>query len=426
MSVSELTIRTLDNGLTVILREVHSVPVVSFWVSYRVGSRNERTGQTGISHWVEHMMFKGTDKYPAGVLDKLVDRVGGQWNAFTSMDCTMYYLTLPADHIELALSAESDRMLGALFDPEETESERTVITSERRDNENRPMFWLTEELRAAAFRVHGYHHTIIGDMVDLHRMTRDELYAYYRRHYTPANAVVTVVGAFDTADMLEKITAYYGDLPADSAPELFTRPEPPQSGERRVTVERPGTTAFVTIGHRVPSALDDDWFKLEIMDSILTGAGGGIDQKTSRLYQALVKTGIAASVSGGLSETIDPYLYNISATVNDGRTLAETEAAILAQIERIQQDGITDTELQRAHKQARAAFAYATESITNQAYWLAQSAMIGDVYWFETFLDRLATVTRDDVQDVARRYLKPQGRITGWLVPTETDEAVTA
>ncbi|MEO1289428.1 MAG: pitrilysin family protein, partial [Chloroflexota bacterium] len=157
----------LSNGLQVILREVHSAPVISFWLAYHIGSRNERTGQTGISHWVEHMMFKGTQKFPAGVLDREIDRAGGQWNAFTSTDYTMYYATLPANRIQIALEAEADRMVNAEFDPAETESERTVIISERQGSENSPTFWLNEAVRASAFRVHGYHHTIIGDMADL-------------------------------------------------------------------------------------------------------------------------------------------------------------------------------------------------------------------------------------------------------------------
>jgi len=314
------TRHTLDNGMEVVLREVHNAPVISWWVAYHIGSRNERTGQTGISHWVEHMMFKGTEKFPAGYLDKAIDRVGGQWNAFTSTDFTMYYETLPAEHIDLAMEAEADRMLNAAFDPEETASERTVIISERHGIENRPTFWLREEVRAAAFRVHGYHHEIIGDMADLETMTRDDLYNHYRDHYTPANAVAIAVGAFDTDEMLEKIKTLYGDLPTQPKPELFTREEPEQIGERRVMVERPGNTSFIEAAWRVPPATHDDWFKLEILDSVLTGPGGGVDNKTSRLYQALVKSEICVSMGGGLNESIDPYLYTIMLTLRDGRT----------------------------------------------------------------------------------------------------------
>ncbi|PJF23337.1 MAG: insulinase family protein [Phototrophicales bacterium] len=409
---------TLQNGLNVILKEVHSTPVISSWLAYRVGSRNERTGQTGISHWVEHMMFKGTERYPTGVLDREIDRIGGQWNAFTSIDYTMYYETVPAEHIDLILDLEADRMVNALFDPDETESERTVIISERQGSENSPMFWLREEVRAAAFRVHGYHHAIIGDMVDLYTITRDELYAHYRQHYVPNNASLVLVGAFDTDVMIQKVERYFGAIPAGDSPKLFNRAEPEQQGERRVQVERPGTTAFLMLAYRAPAATQDDWFKLDLLDSILTGPGGELDNKTSRLYRALVKTEIAASVGGGLNQTIDPYLYGIVATVRDGRTLQETEAVLLEQIDRIIQDGVTEDELRKVKKQARAAFAYEHESVTNQGYWLAQSAILGDIYWHENYLARLDAVTVQDLQEAAARYLIARNRTVGWLIPT--------
>jgi zinc protease len=416
--LSAITQHTLDNGLTILLKEVHNAPVISWNVVYRVGSRNEPTGKTGVSHWVEHMMFKGTPKFPQGVLDKAVDRVGGQWNAFTTPDFTMYFETLPAEHIDLALEAEADRMFNAEFDPEETESERTVIISERQGAENSPRFWLGEAVRNVAFRVHGYHHEIIGDMTDLYTMSRDDLYQHYRTHYTPSNAVAVAVGAFNTDEMLKKIETFYGAVPTGDKPSVFVRPEPQQIGERRVSVERPGHTAFLKVSYRVPAATGEDWFKLEILDSVLTGPGGRQDNKTSRLYQALVKTEIATGVGGGMSETIDPYLYSINVTVRDDRTLQEAEVALLAQIDRVVADGVTQEELDKARKQARAAFAYDTESVSNQAYWLAQSAALGDVDWFNNYMGRLEAVTLNDVHDVARKYLITQARTVGWLVPT--------
>jgi len=335
----------------------------------------------------------------------------------------MYFETLPAEHIDLALEAEADRMLNAAFDPEETESERTVIISERQGIENRPTFWLREEVRAAAFRVHGYHHEIIGDMADLETMTRDDLYNHYQRHYTPANAVAIAVGAFDTDEMLEKVKSIYGDLPTQPKPELFTRQEPEQIGERRVMVERPGNTRFIEAAWRVPPATHDDWFALEILDSVLTGPGGGVDNKTSRLYQALVKSEICVSMGGGVQESIDPYLYAIILTLRDGRTHEEAEAALLKEIDRVREDGITQAELDKARKQARAAFAYGTESITNQAYYLAQSAVLGDYDWFDNYIGKLEAVTVEDVQRVAQQYLVPRNRTIGWLIPTGMEEA---
>jgi zinc protease len=420
--VSTVNQTTLDNGLTVLLKEVHSAPVISSWAMYRVGSRNEPTGLTGASHWVEHMMFKGTDKFPMGVLDKTIDRCGGQWNAFTSSDYTMYYETLPASHIDLALEAEADRMANALFEPEEVESERTVIISERQGAENSPMFWLNEQMRATAFRVHGYGHEILGDLADLQTMTRNDLYNHYRRHYMPRNAVLAIVGAFDSDKMLEKVERFFGDIPGGEAPTLFSRSEPAQIGERRIVIERPGHTAFLKFAYHVPNAMHGDWFALETLDSVLAGPGGGVDNKTSRLYQALVKGEIAAGLGGGLSESIDPNLYTVTLTLRDGRTLEEAETALIEQIDRVVTNGITQKELDKAKKQARAAFAYSTESVTNQGYWLEMSAALGDYRWNDQYVAKLSAVTVEDVQAAAQRYFTAQNRTVGWLVPTGMGE----
>ncbi|MBL8156725.1 MAG: insulinase family protein [Anaerolineae bacterium] len=423
--MSGVTRHVLDNGLTVLLKEQHTAPVISWWVLYRIGSRNEPTGLTGASHWVEHMLFKGTEQFPGGELDRRISREGGTWNAQTSMDYTAYYETMPADRIDLGLRLEADRMVNTFFKPEEVDSERTVIISERQGAENSPMFWLGEEVRAAAFRVHGYHHEIIGDLADLETMTRDDLYNHYRSHYMPNNAIAVAVGDFDTAAMLKRIQELYGAIPAGQKSELFVRPEPEQSGERRVMVERPGSTAFVEIGYRVPPATHEDWFKLAILNSVLTGpsgmGGGSIDNKTSRLYKALVETELAVDVDGGLLPSIDPYLYDLVATVRDGRTPEEVEAAFDEQIERVLNDGITAQELAKAHKQARALFAYSTERVTAQAFWLAFAENFHSHTWFSEYIDRLEAVTLDDVSEVAERYLRRQNRTVGYFIPTEAN-----
>ncbi len=417
----EVTRHVLDNGLVVLLKELHSAPLISFWVFYRVGSRNEQTGHTGISHWVEHMMFKGTPRYPAGVLDREIDRNGGIWNAQTSFDYTAYYETLPADRIDLAIEAEADRMVNAVFDPEEVDSERTVIISERQGSENSPMFWLNEEVQGMAFRVHPYHHTIIGDMADLETMTRDDLYHHYRRYYAPNNAIVVVVGAFDSADMLEKIKAVYGSIHPGDTPPSVTRKEPPQMGERRVNVERPGSTAFLEVMYRAPAVSDPEWFAFAALDSILGGpsgpGGGNIDNKTSRLYRGLVETGIAASASGHLYMTQDPFGYTITLAVNDDRTLEEAEAALDAVIDGLKTTPITQKELDKAKKQARAAFAYATEGVTGQAYWLGYAEMLDSYTLFTDFVSRLEAVTLEQVQQAAEKYLRPSQRTVGRFIP---------
>lgn len=262
---------TLANGLTVLLKEMHHAPVTTFMVWYRVGSRNEVPGRTGVSHWVEHMMFKGTPQFPGDVMEKMISREGGVWNAFTWLDYTAYYETMPSDRIDLALRLEADRMINTLMEPEEVESERTVILSERAMYENQPRFLLDEEMTAAAFRVHPYHHEVIGDTADLQSMTRDDLYAHYRRHYSPTNAIAVVVGDFDTNSMLGQIEALYGSIPAGEATAPVRRSEPVQAGERRVIVNGPGDTAYLTFAYRVPGATHPDYPALTLLNAAFAG-----------------------------------------------------------------------------------------------------------------------------------------------------------
>ncbi len=423
--MSSITRHVLPNGMVILLKEAHNAPLISWWVLYRVGSRNERTGLTGASHWVEHMLFKGTETFPAGYLDKAIDRLGGTWNAQTFLDYTAYYETLPAEHIDLALRLEADRMVNAVFDPEEVESERTVIISERQGAENSPTFWLGEELQALAFRVHGYHHEILGDMADLQMMTRDDLYHHYRRHYMPNNAIGVAVGDFDTAEMLARIEAIYGHIPPGDPPKLFVRPEPAQQGERRFTIERPGGSAYVEIGYHAPGAADPDWFALALINSLLCGAdslgGGSIDNKTSRLYRALVETELAASVDGSLLPTIDPFLYSITAVVRAGRSPEAVEQVINAEIERLRSGDVTEAELARAKKQARALFAYSTERVTMQAFWLAFAENFNSYTWFEDYVTNLEAVSLEQVRAAANQYLRPQNRVVGYFIPVEAD-----
>ena len=284
------------------------------------------------------------------------------------------------------------------------------------------MFWLGEEVQAAAFRVHGYHHEIIGDMTDLHTMTRDDLYGHYKRHYMPNNAIAVAVGDFDSAEMLARIKELYESIPAGEAPALFMRPEPEQMGERRVQVERPGTTAFIQVGYRVPAATDPDWFKLELVNSLLCGpdsmGGGSIDNKTSRLYKALVDTELAASVDGGMTQTLDPFLYIINVVVRDGKTPQEVEAALNKEIDRLRSGEVTEAELARVKKQARALFAYSTERVTMQAFWLAFTENVEGYQWFDNYLANLEAVTLDDVKQAAAHYLRPQNRTVGTFLPT--------
>lgn len=409
----------LDNGLTVLLQESRRAPVTTFWIWYRVGSRNEVPGVTGIAHWAEHMLFKGSLAFPKGQIDKEIARNGGGMNGATWLDFTTFFETLPSDRIDLALRIESDRMVNALFDLEEVARERTVIISERQGSENQPPFLLGEEVVAAAFRVHPYHHQTIGDMCDLEVITRDQLWDHYQAFYGPNNAIAVAVGDFEAPQMLDRIQELFGPLVPRSRPLPVYRPEPPQRGERRVTLEGPGSTSYFQSVYHAPAAGEDDFFPVTVLSSILSGPSGmnlfgsSPPNRTSRLYQALVERELAASVSGAYSPTLDPYLYRLSATVRGGRTPAEVEAALNAEIERIQRDPVSAAELERAIKQSKAQFAYSSESVTNQGFWLGYSAVVADTDWFATFLDRLEAVTVEEVQRVANTYLLRANRTVG-------------
>jgi zinc protease len=369
------------------------------------------------------MLFKGMQKFPGRTADQLISREGGQWNGFTWLDFTTYFATLPAEKIDLSLALEADRMVNAPFRPRDVASERTVIISEKQGGENSPRQLLSEEVQAAAFRAHGYGHETIGHLCDLQTMTRDDLYNHYRTYYAPNNAIAVAVGAFQADEMLQKIEKSFGKIKSGPTVPPGTTVEPEQRGERRVSVEGPGTTAYVEIVYHAPAAKEPDFPACVAMDAILAGAsslsifGGGTTNASSRLYKALVETELATDVGGSLVPTIDPYLYGLSATVRHGHTPQEVEAAFEQEIDRIVNEPVQAAELAKALKQARASFAYGSESVTNQGFWYGWSEIFADHRWFETYLDRLAAVTVEEVQRAAQKYLRPSYRVVGHYLP---------
>ena len=419
----------LDNGLTVQLKEIHTAPLISHWMWYRVGSRDEIPGKTGISHWVEHMQFKGTPHYPAGILDKAISRDGGIWNAFTYMDWTTYFETLPADKINLALELEADRMVNSTFITQEVESERTVIISEREGSENEPLFRLGEAMQTQAFQSHPYRNEVIGSIEDLRQIKRDDLYQHYHSYYTPGNAILAIAGDFKAEEMLAQIKQLYKNIPGAPLPPHPAKPEPPLSGERRVDIKGPGETTFLKIAYRAPAASHADYFAFTLLDSLLTGpsslsmvGGGGISNRTSRLYRLLVEKELAVHVGGSLQATIDPFLYEITATIHPKQTPEAVLAAIDAEIKRLQGEPISIEEITRAVKQARALFAYSSENITNQAFWLGYAEIFANYDWFTTYLDQLSKVTTTDLLHTAQKYLQPAQRVVGTYIPDGTQE----
>ena len=413
----------LPNGLRILTREMHSAPLTTFWVWYGVGARNEVPGVTGVSHWVEHMLFKGTPQLPAGEIFRRVNKNGGVLNAFTSLDYTAYYCTLPSDRIDIAIAIESDRMVNARFDPDEVASERTVIISEKQGGENHPTVHLRETALAAAFRIHPYRQGVIGYLSDLQALTRDDLYNHYRTYYVPNNATVVAVGDFDSDELIAKIEAAFGPIPRGGAIPAVRPVEPPQEGERRVVVQRPGPLPHFYALYHAPAADSPDVFPLMVLDAVLGGAGGlGMGNgaslgRSSRLYRALVETELASSASCGFGLMRDPYLFSLSVGLRPNVTLAEVERVAFKQIDHLRDGVPSDEEMARALKGLRAQFAYGSEGASNIAYWLGSLATIHTHTLYDEFLDKLSAVTAADVQRVARQYLTRENRTVGHFVP---------
>ena len=404
------------------LKPIHTAPVVSNWVWYRVGGRNEVPGKTGISHWVEHMMFKGTPTFPKGSIMLEVNRNGGVLNGFTSQDYTAYFEVLPADRLELGLQIESDRMANSLIDPDEVTSERTVIISEREGSENNPEWALYEEVMAAAFRLHPYGHMVIGWKEDLHNITRDDLYQHYKTYYGPHNAVLVIVGDIDIDKVRSRIETLFGPISAGSAAPPVTIKEPPQQSERRVVIRRPNSaTRYFHAVYHACEGTHADAFAVLMLESILSGASfdSSATHRSARLYKALVETEIAAGAGASYRPSIDPGTIHFSGTVRDKHTLMEFETALEAEIQRLINEPVSEAELAKVRKQARAQFAYMMERVSSQARWLGWLEMLGDWRYIETFVDNLAAVTAEDVQKVAQKYLKPTNRIVGWFEPID-------
>src|SRR5262245_39016978 len=306
----------LPNGLRVLTKEVHSAPVVSVSVWYRVGSRDEHTGITGISHLLEHMMFKGTPRYRVGEIARTLFLNGASFNASTFYDWTSYYETLAADRLELAVELEADRMAHSRIDKADLDSEMTVVRSELEGGENDPETLLRQAVTATAIQAHPYHWPVIGWRSDVEQMPREALHAYYRTHYGPNNATVVIVGDFETKRALDLVRKHFGPLaPIPTPPPVYTT-EPEQRGERRVTVSQAGALPIVMLAYRVPAATNPDFYALDVLGTLL-GEG-----RTGRLYQALVETELASEVDAGAPSLRDPFLFFVTATARPGVSAA--------------------------------------------------------------------------------------------------------
>ena len=412
--VQGVTETHLANGLTILSKEAHAAPVVYFSVWYKVGSRNEISGQTGLSHILEHMMFKGTNDLPPGAIDHLFLTNGGEINASTGEDRTEYHELIAADRLELAARIEADRMENSKFDPTELAHEMTVVRSELEGDANSPGFDLeANTFTPAAFTSHPYHWPVIGWRTDVEAVSgrRDVIYDYYRKHYMPNNAIVVMVGDFDTKKAVAIVQKQFGIYPAGILDTHNITPEPPQRGERRVTLKRPGTTGEVLVGYHVPETGQPDHYVLDVISQILSGG------RSARLYQALVEKGIAQSASGNDSDNKDPYLMVFDGTPSAGVTNNAVETALEAEIAKLQTTPVTAGELARAITQTEAAFIYQNDSVSGQANDLGAYAVIGLPHYRATYLNKIRAVTAADIQRAAKTYFTADNRTVAYFDP---------
>jgi zinc protease len=375
------------------------------------------------------MNFKGTRNIPREQVKGIIEQFGGTWNGYTWIDLTTYLETASSDALDRMLFIEAERMSSSLYEPADCESERTVIISELKGGENDPEQLLDIELTASAFRMHPYRHPTIGWLRDLQTMTRDDLYGHYRRFYVPSNATLVVVGDVDTDATLARVKHHFGAIPAGEPPSRTAIVEPPQQAERRVHLRREGTTAYWRAAFHAPAFTHDDFLPLLFVDAALTGASGlniwsghsvPTSQRTARLYRSAVDTGLASSVGGGLLPTEHPFLYYVWATVAEGQSLQGVDDVLLGDLDRAASGGITEAELTKVRAQLRARFVYDADSVTDIAHQLGYFATIDSWQAYQALIPRLATVTLDQVNDVARRYLQADNRTVGWFEPEVT------
>jgi len=405
----------LDNGLKVLLLEDHKSPAVTFQVWYRVGARNERDGKSGLSHFLEHMMFKGTQKVGPEEYSRIIAKNGGRSNAFTTADVTVYFATMSRDKIGIEIELEADRMANAALGTTYFEPEKKVIQEERRlRTEDQPVSALAELTSAVAYMIHPYRRPVVGWMEDIERLTRQDLVDYYKLYYTPNNAFIVVTGDFDTEEILQQIKAAFGKIPRGAEPPKVQAQEPPQTGERRVFLKKEAELPFVLMYYHTPNLTSRDSYALDLLAVILAGG------RSSRMYNELVyQKRLARSVDADYQGvSVDPTVFALTAQLLPGIKPADVEPEIDRIIENIQSDLVSERELQKAKNQVEAAFIFGRDSIFGQAMKIGFYEVVRNWRLMDEYLDGIRNVTRDDVRRIARKYLDRDRRTAGILIPT--------
>ncbi|WP_173069397.1 M16 family metallopeptidase [Sulfurimicrobium lacus] len=413
----------LANGLKVVVKEDPRAPVVVSQIWYRAGSMDEVNGTTGVAHVLEHMMFKGTRKVPAGQFSKIIAEAGGRENAFTSHDYTAYFQQLQVDKLPLAFKLEADRMANLALTEREFSKEIKVVMEERRmRTDDNPQSLVGEQLNALAFEAHPYHHPIVGWMNDLENMRVEDARTWYRTWYAPNNATLVVVGDVKHDAVFRLAQQYFGPLKPHALPSRKPQKEPLQRGIKKVTVKAPAKQPYVAMAYRTPVLrnVTEDWepYALEILAGVLDG------YSAARLNQSLVRESRLANDVGAGYDDISrgPGLFIIDGTPSEGKSVAELEQGIRDQIVKLQRDGVSEEELQRVKAQVVAAQVYQRDSMFYQGMLIGNLESTG-LSWRDekTLLAKLNDVTAAQVKEVAIKYLQNDGLTVATLDPQPLD-----
>jgi zinc protease len=407
----------LDNGLTVLMKENHAAPVFTAQVWFKVGSRNERVGITGISHMLEHMLFNSSKNYKKGEITRMIRERGGIENAATWTDFTYYWQLLGSENLEFSLKTLAERVGNSLLLKEEFDKERTVVLSELQGKENNPDWLIYQDLWATAFMAHPYQWPVIGWASDVRNVDVSQLRDYYQTYYHPNNATLVLVGDFDSAKALALVRKYFGGKPSGKLPRPVYTTEPPQKGRRVVEVRREGNAERVAFGYHIPSLTDPDTYPLMVLDQVMSGG------RSSRLYQAMVETQLATSAWSSAGSRRDPALFMFGATARQGVTADALEKALLEQIERAKTTLPTDDEMQAARNQLEAYFVFQNDSVSDQGEQLGYYSTLASWRYADTIVPKVKAVTPEQVQAVARKYLVEDNLTVARFIPTKSNGA---
>jgi zinc protease len=419
----DVKITTLKNGMKVLVQEDHTIPNVAMYTFYRIGSRNERPGTTGISHFFEHMMFNGAKKYGPGEFDRTMEAAGGANNAYTNRDTTVYQDWFPRSALDLVFELEADRIENLSFDPKVIASERGVVASERRSSVDANNFGiLFEQLYATAYTAHPYQWPVVGWMVDIDNWTMDDLKHHFEMGYSPSNATLVVVGDVTANEIFQMAQKKLEPIPSHAPPPKITTTEPEQLGEKRVTVKKYAQLPILMIAYHVPESASPDYYALTLLQTILFSG------QSSRLYQRVVdKDQLAIGVNGGFGFSFDPNLLTISAQPKAGIDPQIVEKAVYEELDRVKKEEVTDQEFEKAKNIVLAGFYRQMSTISGRANTLgAYEVFFGDYHKLFTAVDSYNKVSKADLQRVAQKYFGEKNRTVATLIPEKAPEKTEA